>query len=577
MSEKYETSPSVDAKDLVPNFDADAMAKTFHHPDYCHTFLDALNKMRVNQQHCDFCLDVKGEKIYVHKVALIFVSPYFAAMLNSDMQEKASGSVKLQEEDATIVKALVEYIYTGIITLTESNAQLMLSVANLFQMKWLKEQCEQFLKSQVKATNCFEMRSFADAYSCKELFDYSQTYILQHFDEIIYAKEFLSLPFEEIKKLIMDDNTSVKFEDNAYKAVIKWIKHDLEERKVHLGELMGHVRLPFVRSEYLRKHIISEPLLRSDQECSQVLVEVLRYKLTPVNERNSLRQFKTNRNEKFRVLLVGGRTQTARNLNIIYDVSENKVTLNEDMMETRYANSAIFLNGVVYSVGGCGSENSRYNSGYNSGYNSVYNSEYDLKTAERYDMCKRQWSYISSMSTARRHFGICTYNDRIYVVGGNQVSSVESYDPKTNVWTMCASTPARYANGNRIAVVGNSIYSMGCEASLIRFDPREGRWNNLGEASRDLQTQFELVSYDHSLFRITLNCERFDVRTHKWEPMPSMPSQLSHRAAVMISDDIYIIGGYKNERYNINYNEWTTVDSTEFTFCDGGAAVIKDT
>lgn len=72
------------------------------HHDYGNAFLDALNKMRVDHQvkrklcnlysyqydnsilqHCDFCLEKEGEEIYVHKVALTYASPYFAAMLNS--------------------------------------------------------------------------------------------------------------------------------------------------------------------------------------------------------------------------------------------------------------------------------------------------------------------------------------------------------------------------------------------------------------------------------------------------------------------------------------------------------------
>lgn len=406
----------------------------------------------------------------------------------------------------------------------------------------------------------------------------------------------------QVKKLIMDENVSVKFEDNAYKAVVKWIKHDLEERKAHLGELMSHVRLPFVRPEFLRRHIITEPLLRSDQECSQVLIEALNYQLTPVSERNSLCQFKTNRNEKFHVLLAGGRIKTPQNISKIYNVSGNKTFPIQNMLDCRHSNSAIFLNGFVYSVGGHGRKTSINNSGtkilntaerydwykeQNNGFvysvgghgrkASSHNSGMkDLKTAERYDTYKKQWIYISPMSIARRNFGICTYNDRIYVIGGNQVSSVESYDPVTNLWTKCANTPATYDNGNRAAVVGNSIYSMGRDASLIRLDPREGRWNNLDKASRDLQTEFELVSYDVSLFCIGSNCQRFDVRTHKWEPMPSMLSKLNGRSAVMIADDIYLIGWKKIERYNIHDNEWVIVDSTALEFYDGGAAVMSD-
>ncbi|KAL9888007.1 kelch-like protein 3 isoform 2-T3 [Glossina fuscipes fuscipes] len=163
-------------------------------------FLDALNKMRLDQQHCDFCLKIDGEEIYVHKVALTFASPYFAAMLNSDMKEKAAGSVKLQDENVTTVKTLVEYIYSGVITLTETNVQSLLSISSLFQMERHNKKCQNFLKCNVKLTNCFAMRNVADTYSCKELLGYCRNYILEHFDEIIHCDKLLSLFFEEICK-----------------------------------------------------------------------------------------------------------------------------------------------------------------------------------------------------------------------------------------------------------------------------------------------------------------------------------------------------------------------------------------
>lgn len=65
------------------------------------------------------------------------------------MKEKATGSVKLQDENLTTVKTVVEYIYSGAITLTETNVQ------------WLNKKCQAFLKCNVKLTNCFEVRNVA--------------------------------------------------------------------------------------------------------------------------------------------------------------------------------------------------------------------------------------------------------------------------------------------------------------------------------------------------------------------------------------------------------------------------------
>uniref|UniRef100_A0A1B0BXS5 BTB domain-containing protein n=1 Tax=Glossina palpalis gambiensis TaxID=67801 RepID=A0A1B0BXS5_9MUSC len=84
-------------------------------------FLEDLNKMRVDQK--------------VHKVALAIGSPYFARMLENDMEENRAGTVKLEAIDLRTVKALIEYVYTGIITLTEDNVEALLSASDRFQIE----------------------------------------------------------------------------------------------------------------------------------------------------------------------------------------------------------------------------------------------------------------------------------------------------------------------------------------------------------------------------------------------------------------------------------------------------------
>ncbi|KAI9580833.1 hypothetical protein GQX74_013381 [Glossina fuscipes] len=44
-------------------------------------FLEDLNKMRLDRKYCDFTLEVNGDIVEVHKVALAIGSSYFARML----------------------------------------------------------------------------------------------------------------------------------------------------------------------------------------------------------------------------------------------------------------------------------------------------------------------------------------------------------------------------------------------------------------------------------------------------------------------------------------------------------------
>uniref|UniRef100_A0A1A9VNK6 Uncharacterized protein n=1 Tax=Glossina austeni TaxID=7395 RepID=A0A1A9VNK6_GLOAU len=124
--------------------------------------------------------------------------------------------------------------------------------------------------------------------------------------------------------------------------------------------------------------------------------------------------------------------------------------------------------------------------------------------------------------------------------------------------------------------------------SCIRFDSREGRWYSLNETPGGLSTAtFEFMSYESSLFSIAEDCSRLDIRTNRWEAIPSMLSKRFDYSAAIIADDIYVFGGASKEDkdgeyinsvecYNIFNNQWTAVDSLEVEVWGGGAAVITD-
>uniref|UniRef100_A0A1B0AES0 BACK domain-containing protein n=1 Tax=Glossina pallidipes TaxID=7398 RepID=A0A1B0AES0_GLOPL len=379
-----------------------------------------------------------------------------------------------------------------------------------------------------------------------------------------------------IKELIKNVEHVVKHEDIVYKAAINWVKHDLEKRKNYLAELTSLIRLPLVSTEFLIDHIVAEPLLRKDHKCSQFLIEALTYQLkdskhqlTKVTQLHEKCETGTkHRNDSFHVFLVGGRRAYGMRIREckVYDISKKKLASISSMNWDRRSNSAVSLNGLIYSVGGCPSG--------------------VMNTAECYDPAIKRWRIIAPMNRDRHSFGICAYNALIYVVGGFSQCTHERYDPATNKWHLCQSIPETRPAFTRATVAENSVYSLTRAANgnnaLFRFDPRDGKWFNLNEMP-GLSYEYELVSYDRTLFAIkNENCKRLDIRVNKWEPLPHMLSNRYGFSAVIVAKDIYVFGGTHDsqfvtsvERFNIHNNEWTTFDSTQIEHNEGGAAVLS--
>lgn len=78
-----------------------------------------------------------------------------------DMLERTQGIVRLHDIDVTAVRDLIDYIYTGEITITEQNVQVLLPASSLLQMHSVREACCKFLLRQLHPSNCLGIRSFA--------------------------------------------------------------------------------------------------------------------------------------------------------------------------------------------------------------------------------------------------------------------------------------------------------------------------------------------------------------------------------------------------------------------------------
>ena len=133
--------------------------------------------------------------------------------------------------------------------------------------------CCKFLMRQLHPTNCLGIRNFADTHACKELHKRSHKFALQNFQEVMGTEEFLLLPFQEVDELIASSQLNVDKEEKVFQATIAWVRHEYPERRKYVFKLLRHVHLPLISREFLMTTVDSEPLVRENPDCKELMLE----------------------------------------------------------------------------------------------------------------------------------------------------------------------------------------------------------------------------------------------------------------------------------------------------------------
>lgn len=228
----------------------------------------------------------------------------------------------------------------------------------------------------------------------------------------------------------------------------------------------------------------------------------------------------------------------------------------------RWAHSAAVVNGKIYVMGGVGADNQQlvarvevYDPATRSwaaragiptprallGASTVGGKIYaiggttmgldGLAVVEAYDPATNTWTRRADMPTPRNSLSTAVVAGKIYAVGGMRFdrpdggwesvdptvggkafSTVESYDPETDVWVAGEDMPTPRA-GVTVSAVGGKIYAIG---------------GGTRRGERDVS--LSLV-------------EVFDTATNRWAPSAGMPTPRMFPCSAVVDGRIYATGG----------------------------------
>ena len=348
--------------------------------------LKHLRKMQQCGELCDVTLSAEcGRSIRVHRAVLAAVSPFFRGMFASDLAEKNKEAILLKEVDYDVLEFIVAFAYNDEPVLSNDRVQCLLSAADLFQIQDIFDACSKFLTSQVTPSNCLGFAALADLHHCESLHNTCTEYALKHYEEVVCCDEFLSMPCDQLKKLISRDEIRVPSEDMVYNSVLQWVYHDLDERKEMFASVMSCVRFPFVSTDFLSNNVEQEDLMDS---CQDYIQEAVLYKSSP-EKRPILKNSPRTRPRKpsglqDAIVAAGGMSREGPVLSVEqYDcITDTWSTLTE-LKSAQFGLAACCLDGRLYVIGGAASDG-------------------PTNCVQCYHLMKGEWTLVQLMQCPRR-------------------------------------------------------------------------------------------------------------------------------------------------------------------------------
>ncbi|XP_059297251.1 BTB/POZ domain-containing protein At4g08455 [Lycium ferocissimum] len=150
-----------------------------------------------------------------NRAVLASRSPVFRAMLENEMAESLSGTIKISDVSYDALRAFVTYLYTADACLDELMACDLLVLAEKYQVKHLKTYCEKFLISKLNWENSLPNYAFAHQHNAKNLLDAALSLIMENMDKLSKREEYKELVDKDPRLVVEIYEVYLSKQDNT--------------------------------------------------------------------------------------------------------------------------------------------------------------------------------------------------------------------------------------------------------------------------------------------------------------------------------------------------------------------------
>ncbi|XP_006007819.1 kelch-like protein 13 [Latimeria chalumnae] len=518
--------------------------------------LQGFNQLRSEELLCDVTL-VPGDGVGsfpVHRAIMASSSDFFKAMFTGGMKEQELKCINLHGVTGTGLRNIIEFIYTGKLSLQMDKLQDVLEAASFLQVLPILDFCKELLISQVSLENCTEIERIATTYHLSDVEGYINDFILKNFSTLLANGDYLKLSADRLAYILSSDNLKGCSEVELFQAACQWLKQEEKIDWENAYKLMSVIRFPLMSPGELLEITQKANFLRSDTACVNLLLEASNYQMMP-NMQPLMQTERTRiRSDATHLVTLGGvlRQQLVVSKELrLYDMEAQKWKALKPMDAPRYQHGVAEVGNFLYVVGG--------------------QSNYDTKgktavdTIFRYDPRFNKWVQVASMNEKRTFFHLSALKGHLYAVGGRnasgEIESVECYNPCTNEWSF-VSRMSEPHYGHAGTVHGGYMYISGgitrdtFQRELTCYDPDTDLWTRKADMSTlrglhcmcTIGDRLYVIGGNHfrgaSDYDDVLSCEFYVPTLDQWTAIAPMIRGQSDVGVTVYQGKIYVVGGY---------------------------------
>ncbi|XP_032428490.1 kelch-like protein 30 [Xiphophorus hellerii] len=535
--------------------------------DFClsshpQSILEGLRLLCSHPKLVDVTLSAGGRDFPCHRGVLALCSMYFRSMFSGDFVESIAARVELQDVNPDILSCLLDFAYTGKLTINQSNVEGLICTSSQLQFQTVRAVCSRYLQNQIDETNCLGILEFGEIHGCPEVVAKAWAFLLETFEAVQQGEEFLFLGKDRLTACLSNEGLKIRSECTRVEAILKWVGHQKESRLCHLPELFSLSHLSLLSLSYLTDTLLKDSMVQASPSCREAIQEVCREKQDLAQEYSERLNSQSPQPNLQEVLFVmGGRSLDDEDDNdsdeddnadprlqrlpskncAFYNTKTKKWhELPNFPNPNKWGYAMVTLNNDVYVTGG--SRGSNTNS-------------WSTTETWKYIMREGRWVTVAPMIRPRTNHTSATLNGELYVIGGTTSAQVEveHYDPYSNTWALTCPALKYVTNFTATACFGK-LYVIGSCAvkynalTMQCYNPVIDAWISIGSPfiPKYLSSP-RSVCVDGIIYLLADNTKKvysYDPEANMWQKVQLLHMLHENGGLVSLDGRLYVTGGH---------------------------------